>query len=69
MNLVNKLPKGYDTQVGKWIDKDAIQPSGGEFQKNAIARAIYHDVLIFLLDEPTAALDSLIEYEATVTLS
>jgi len=63
MDLVNKLPKGYDTQVGKWIDEDGIQPSGGEFQKIAIARAVYHDAPIFLLDEPTAALDPLIEYE------
>ena len=63
-NLVNKLPKGYDTQIGKWmINDDGIEPSGGESQKIAIARAIYHDAPIFLLDEPTAALDPLIEYE------
>ena len=63
MNLINKLPKGYETQIGKWIDDEGIQPSGGEFQKIAIARAIYHNAPIFLLDEPTAALDPLIEYE------
>ncbi len=63
MNLVSKLPKGYDTQIGKWIDEDGIQPSGGEFQKIAIARAIYHNSSIYLLDEPTAALDPLIEHE------
>lgn len=62
-NLVNRLPKGYDSEVGKWIDDEGIQPSSGEFQKIAIARAIYHNAPIFLLDEPTAALDPLIEYE------
>ena len=62
-SLLNKLVKGYDTQIGKWIDDEGIQPSGGEFQKIAIARAIYNDAPMFLLDEPTAALDPLIEYE------
>lgn len=63
MSLINKLNKGYDTQIGKWIDENGIQPSGGEFQKIAIARAIYNNAPICLLDEPTAALDPLIEYE------
>ena len=62
-SLVNKLPKGYDTQVDKWIDEEGFEPSGGEDQRIAIARAVYNDGLIFLLDEPTAALDPLAEYE------
>ena len=62
-SLINKLPKGYDTLVDKWIDKEGFEPSGGENQRIAIARAIYHDAPIFLLDEPTAALDPLAEYE------
>lgn len=62
-SLLSNLAKGYDTQIGKWIDDEGIQPSGGEFQKIAIARALYNDAPMFLLDEPTAALDPLIEYE------
>jgi len=60
--LVEKLPKGYDTQVSKQIDDAGFEPSGGEGQRIAIARAVYHGAPIYLLDEPTAALDPLAEY-------
>lgn len=62
-SLVNKLPNGYDTQVWKWIDENGFDPSGGEAQRMAIARACYHGASIFLLDEPTAALDPVAEHE------
>lgn len=62
-SLINKLPKGYETQVDKWIDENGFEPSGGENQRMAIARASYHGGDIFLLDEPTAALDPVAEYE------
>lgn len=62
-DLVAKLPKGYDTHVDKWIDPEGFEPSGGENQRIAIARACYHGGNIFLLDEPTAALDPIAEYE------
>ena len=61
--LVEKLPKGYETQVGKFLDEEGFEPSGGEDQRIAIARAVYHGGEIFLLDEPTAALDPRAEYE------
>lgn len=61
--LSNNLPKGIDTSVGKQIDIEGFEPSGGEGQKIAIARAIYHDAPIYILDEPTAALDPVAEYE------
>lgn len=61
--LVKKLPKGYDTHVDKWIDPEGFEPSGGENQRIAIARACYHGGDIFLLDEPTASLDPVAEYE------
>jgi len=61
--LAAKQPDGYDTQLGKWFDKKGFEPSGGEIQRIAIARAVYHDAPVFLLDEPTAALDPLAEYE------
>jgi ABC-type multidrug transport system fused ATPase/permease subunit len=61
--LVNKMPKGFDTQVTKQVDKEGFEPSGGEGQRIAIARAVYHNAPVFLLDEPTAALDPIAEYE------
>lgn len=61
--LINKLPKGYDTHISKWLDEEGINLSGGEEQRVAIARACYHGGDVFLLDEPTAALDPLAEYE------
>ena len=62
-SLVKKLSKGYDTQVYKNYDETGFNPSGGEEQKIAIARACYRGGNLFLLDEPTAALDPLSEYK------
>ena len=61
--FLNHLINGAETQLGKDIDENGIEPSGGEGQKIAIARARYHGGNVFLLDEPTAALDPLAEYE------
>ena len=61
--LIDSLPKGIDTQIYKNFDKEGIEPSGGELQKMAIARALYKDAPIVILDEPTAALDPVAEYE------
>lgn len=58
-----KLPKGIETSVYKYFDKEGIEFSGGQSQKLAIARAIYKDAPIIVLDEPTAALDPISEYE------
>ena len=62
-SFVSNLQKGYDTQIGKWIDPAGINPSGGEEQRMAITRACYHGGKIFLLDEPTASLDPNAEYD------
>ncbi len=62
-NLIQKLSKGMDTYIGKNIEKDGFEPSGGESQKIAIARALYHESHIYILDEPTASLDPNSEYE------
>ena len=61
--LVKKVSKGYDTRVDKIADAEGFNPSGGELQKISIARAVYSDREIYILDEPTAALDPLAEYE------
>ncbi|MCD8056144.1 MAG: ABC transporter ATP-binding protein/permease [Clostridiales bacterium] len=62
-DLIASLPKQEHTKIGKFIDPDGFEPSGGEGQRIAIARAIYHGGDIYLLDEPTAALDPRAEYE------
>ena len=60
---INKLPDGIDTKIYKDFDDNGFEPSGGEGQKIALARAIYKDANIIILDEPTAALDPRAEYE------
>ena len=61
--LAEKNTKGYDTVIYKMFDADGIEPSGGEGQRIAIARALYHGGKMYILDEPTAALDPNAEYE------
>ena len=57
------LEDGMDTYLYKDYDDNGVEISGGEAQKIAIARAVYKDAPFILLDEPTAALDPLAEYE------
>ena len=59
----NQLPQGFDTILSKDFDAQGVQLSGGEQQKIALARALYKDGPIFILDEPTAALDPISEFE------
>ncbi len=60
---VNSLEKGADTMLFKDFDEEGIEPSGGEQQKIAIARALFKNSPVVILDEPTAALDPIAEYE------
>lgn len=57
------LPDGVDTYLYQNYDKSGIEISGGEAQKIALARALYKDAPFIILDEPTAALDPISEYE------
>jgi len=57
------LPGGTGTSVGKLFDEAGVDFSGGEMQKTAIARALYKDAPAIVLDEPTASLDPLSEFE------
>ncbi len=59
---ISTLDKGLDTSVLKVLDQYGTEFSGGENQKLALARALYKNGEIIILDEPTAALDPLAEY-------
>lgn len=58
-----KLEQGIDTIIFKSFDEKGTELSGGQKQKVAISRALYKDAPIVILDEPTAALDPVAEYE------
>ena len=58
---VQSLPQKEHTMMAKTIHEDAAELSGGEMQKLALARALYKDAPVIILDEPTAALDPIAE--------
>ncbi|MGH9903390.1 MAG: ABC transporter ATP-binding protein, partial [Pyrinomonadaceae bacterium] len=60
--VIEKLPRGYDTHLGKWF-ADGEELSIGEWQKVALARAFLRPAQVIVLDEPTSALDAKAEYE------
>lgn len=61
------LPQGEETLLVRQIYDDAIELSGGEKQKLALARALYKNAPVIILDEPTAALDPIAENEVYLT--
>ena len=58
---IESLPNGVDTHLMKSVYDDGVDLSGGEMQKLLLARAIYKNGSILILDEPTAALDPIAE--------
>ena len=61
--LVNREELKEEMYLYKNYDNSGIEVSGGEAQKIAIARALYNESSFVILDEPTAALDPVAEYE------
>ncbi len=66
---VETMRQGLDTILYKNLSEDGVEISGGEEQKLAIARAMYRDAAFLILDEPTAALDPMAEYELYTRLN
>lgn len=60
--VLSGLPNGYETNIGNLFD-NSRDLSWGEWQKIAIARALYREASVLILDEPSSALDADTEYE------
>lgn len=67
--IIHQLPRGFDTPIFKFLDDEGVEFSGGEGQKIEIARALYKQAKVVILDEPLAALDPIAEYDMYHTLS
>lgn len=61
--FIDNLPDGIDTSLTRQFASNGVELSGGQDQKMAIARAIYKDAPLLILDEPTASLDVKAESE------
>ena len=60
-SMIEKLPEGLQTHMGREVYLDGVLFSGGQMQRLMLARALYKNGPILLLDEPTAALDPIAE--------
>ena len=63
LEKIESLPDGFDTLLNRTVYEDSVMLSGGETQRLMLARALYKDAPVILLDEPTAALDPIAEAE------
>jgi ATP-binding cassette subfamily B protein len=60
--LIANLPNGYDTLIGNLFD-NSRELSWGEWQKIALARSLFRDAPVLILDEPSSSLDADTEYD------
>ncbi len=60
---IKRLPTGLNTSMSKILDDSGVEFSGGESQRIELCRVLYKDPAIVILDEPTASLDPVNEYE------
>lgn len=61
LTKIESLPDGFETYLNRNVYENAIMLSGGETQRLMLARALYKDAPVIVLDEPTAALDPIAE--------
>lgn len=63
LEKIESLSDGFNTLLNRTVYEDSVMLSGGETQRLMLARALYKDAPVILLDEPTAALDPIAEAE------
>lgn len=61
--ILDKLPHGLDSLLGKNVDKNGVELSGGEKQRVAVSRAHMSDRDVLIFDEPASMLDPIAEME------
>ena len=61
LDKINSLTKGVKSQITRKVHEDGLELSGGETQRLMLARVLYKDSPVVILDEPTAALDPIAE--------
>ncbi len=61
-DVLDDLPKNFDQYLGRWFH-GGVELSGGQWQKVAIARAIYRSAPVLIMDEPTASIDADAEWQ------
>ena len=60
-NLVEKLPRQYDSQLTQLFDTNGVELSGGQWQRLAVSRVFFSQSPILIFDEPTSAMDAITE--------